>query len=231
MTAAAADKPRKTRKISHDLRPLAASVKAYKGAKCMIITSGTGKGYYAPADSAKIGYVVGYFDETVDNSAGAIGALSVNVEFTNELTLEQYVNDTGTAIDATNRGGLAYALDDLTATGAVGSVPAGLVYDVTADGTGVWVQTRGAAPSVVQSGTSTLVAGTKSITGVKLTANSLIFVTMRDPGAGAITAMAGFDTPVASRNAGAGSFVVNAIDDTKATIGTAVCTFDWMILN
>jgi hypothetical protein len=53
---------------------------------------------------------------------------------------------------------------------------------------------------------------------------------MKDPGAGAITGMAGFDVPVASRNTSTGQFVVNAIDDSKAVIATAVCTFDYLII-
>lgn len=80
-----------------------------------------------------------------------------------------------------------------------------------------------------QGGTSTLSSGTVTISGVTLTASSRILVTMKDPGAGAITGMAGFDVPVASRDTGAGSFVVNAIDDAKAVINTAVCTFDYLI--
>lgn len=82
----------------------------------------------------------------------------------------------------------------------------------------------------VQSGTGTLATGTVTISGVTLTANSRIICTMKDPGAGAITGMAGLDAPAASRNTGTGQFVVNAIDDTKATIATAVCTFDYVII-
>lgn len=83
----------------------------------------------------------------------------------------------------------------------------------------------------MQAGTSTLSSGTVTVSGVTLTASSRIIITMKDPGAGAITGMAGFDAPVASRNTGAGTFVVNAIDDSKSTIATAVCTFDYLIIN
>lgn len=82
----------------------------------------------------------------------------------------------------------------------------------------------------LQSGTATLAAGTVDITGVTLTANSRIVLTMKDPGAGAITGMAGLDAPAADRDTSAGQFTVNAIDDAKATIATAVCTFDWVIV-
>ena len=85
------------------------------------------------------------------------------------------------------------------------------------------------AGTTFQAGTGTLASGTVTINAT-LTANSRILVTMKDPGAGAITGFAGFDTPVASRNVGAGTFVVNAIDDSKATLATAVCTFDWLVV-
>ena len=84
--------------------------------------------------------------------------------------------------------------------------------------------------AVGDSGTATLVAGTVTIAGVPLTANSRILVTMRDPGAGAITGFAAFSVPVASRNVGAGTFVINAIDDAKAVIVTATCTVDWQLV-
>lgn len=80
----------------------------------------------------------------------------------------------------------------------------------------------------VQTGTGTLVSGTLTITGVTLTAGSIIMLTMRDPGAGALTAFADLDAPVASRTAT--QFVVNAINASAAVLTTAVCTFDWAIL-
>lgn len=81
-----------------------------------------------------------------------------------------------------------------------------------------------------ESGTATLAAGTVTIASAKLTANSRILLTMKDPGAGAITAFAALDAPAANRDVNAGTFVVNAIDNTKAVINTAVCTFDWLIV-
>jgi hypothetical protein len=80
----------------------------------------------------------------------------------------------------------------------------------------------------IQKGTGTLAAGTLTVTGVVLDADSRIIVTMKDPGAGAITGFADLAVPAGSRTAT--QFVVNAIDAAKATIGTAVCTFDWIIV-
>lgn len=83
-----------------------------------------------------------------------------------------------------------------------------------------------------QAGTGTLAAGTLVVPAT-ITAASKIQITMRDPGAGAIAAFAALDAPVAQRVVGVtglgGQFTVNAIDNTKATIATAVCTFDWEV--
>lgn len=84
---------------------------------------------------------------------------------------------------------------------------------------------------LVQKGTATLAAGTVTISGVILTSSSSIQVTMRDPGAGALTNMAAFDAPVASRNVAAGTFVINCVDAPNGnTIATAVPTVDWVVV-
>ena len=83
---------------------------------------------------------------------------------------------------------------------------------------------------LVQAGTTTLVSGTKTVSGVILTASSIIVAMVRDPGSGAITGMGTLDAPVASRNVSAGSFVINCIDDSKAVITTAVSTVDYIIV-
>lgn len=82
----------------------------------------------------------------------------------------------------------------------------------------------------LQSNVATLASGTVTVTGVQLTANSIILLSMRDPGAGALTTFIAFDAPVASRNTSTGQFVINAIDNAKATLATAVCTVDWLII-
>jgi hypothetical protein len=92
-----------------------------------------------------------------------------------------------------------------------------------------WIDGVPVTPAVY-SGTSTLVSGTVDVTA-PITASSVIKLTMRDPGAGALTTFVELDAPVASRNVGAGTFTVNAIDNAKAVLATAVCTFDWEITN
>ncbi len=112
-----------------------------------------------------------------------------------------------------------------------------LLFGEWADATeGVWVELPypaspdDAGVPRIQRGTTTLIAGTKSVTGNILTSTSRIFLQMKDPGAGAITGFASLDAPAADRNTGTGAFVINAIDDAKATIATAVCTVEYLII-
>lgn len=131
---------------------LAAGVKAYQGAAAMIITSGTGKGYYAPADAGKIGDVEGRFLETVDNTLGSAGAVSAQIEFGHDRELIPFVNDTGAPLAAADRGGPAYALDDQTVSATVSTAIMGRLFDVDANGV-AWVEV-GAAFDVPDSGLS-----------------------------------------------------------------------------
>lgn len=87
-----------------------------------------------------------------------------------------------------------------------------------------------AANPQIQAGTTTLASGTKTVSGVTLTTSSVILLSMRDPGAGEITGFGSLDAPVASRNVSAGTFVINAIDDSKNVITTQVSTVDYLIV-
>lgn len=219
------------REVTRDKRPLAAGAKVYAGALAVAIVSGTGKGFYKQGAAGEDSVAVGRFTETVDNTAGIDGALSAEIHFLHERHLFLLDNDTGTALTTADRESGCSVFDDHTVTGAAGGA-AGVVYDVTSEG--VWVEIgsftpQESIPASVQSGTATLVAGTKTISAT-LTSSSRITATMKDPGSGAITDFAALDIPVASRNVGAGTFVVNAIDDSKAVITTAVCTFDWTVV-
>lgn len=78
------------------------------------------------------------------------------------------------------------------------------------------------------SGTGTLASGTLTIT-TTITASSVIIVTMKDanPGAGNLTV--GLEVPSASRNVGAGTFVVRA-NIAAGTINVLdTSTFDWVV--
>lgn len=201
-------------------------------------------GYLANASTATGLVCVGRFEATVDNSAGADGDVTAEVRpgsyyFSN--------SSAGDQITAADRGQICYLVDDNTVAKTSNNGArsrAGIVLDVDAT-LGVLVfmspvlagiltlgqQLEGLGTlKKLQSGRGSLTSGAATITGVTLTATSRIVVTMADPGAGAITGMAGFDVPDASRNTGTGQFVVNAIDDSKAVIATAACTFDYFII-
>lgn len=232
MTALAAIRASSIKEVTRERRPLAANAKVWQGALAACIVGGVGvtsSGFFKQGVSTDNAVVRGRFAETVDNTGGADGVSSADIHFTRERHLFLVNNDPGGgALVAADREGLCYVLDDQTVTKTVGLNVAGIVYDVTTEG--VWIEMFGPAPTVptVQRGTSTLVAGTKALTGLVLTANSIIQITMRDPGAGAIPAFAAFDVPVGTRTAT--GFTVNAIDNTKATIATAVCTFDYVVI-
>jgi hypothetical protein len=231
--------------INRDFRPLAANAKVWPGAlACVITGGGTSSGYYVQGKAGSHLVAVGRYTGlssaavavggVIDNTGGADGAISAEIEFFEPFYIFLLVNDTVSAVVVADRGSECYILDDQTATHAAsGNGPAGLVYDVTTEGVWVQVWTGPSIPSTFQAGTATLVAGTVTVTGVNLTAASRILVTMKDPGAGAIAAFAALDVPNGTRVVGApgtGQFAVNAIDNTKATIATAVCTFDWCVI-
>jgi hypothetical protein len=190
----------------------------------------------------------------VDNTGGADGDVTADVDFLVEKMLYPFANDTVAPLTQAHIGGTAYGLDDQTVTAdGTGGSAVGTPWIISTGGgtslrAGVYVEidpgslaalaaeaaaaAAAAVPSsAVQAGTDTLASGTKLVAAT-ITASSRIIITMKDPGAGAITGFADFDVPVASRVVGApGSFTVNAIDDAKATIATAACTFDWLVIN
>lgn len=222
-------RPGSVRTVTFDKRPLAA-VKVWKGglAACKA-------GFFQAASGDPDEVVVGRFYENVDNSAGSAGDKKANIQHFRERRVFLLDNDTGTAVVATDREHPCSLLDDHTATGFAPASGAGaIVYDVTSEG--VWVELPfPASPDDaglprIQSGTTTLISGTKTVTGVTLTASSRIMLAMKDPGAGAITGFGALDAPAASRNTSTGQFVINAIDDAKAVIATAVCTVDYLIV-
>lgn len=247
MTALAKQRTDGSRRyISRNFEPLAANAKVYPGALAIILTSGANAGYYEQGQAAT-GQVVGRFtglasvapgtNGVIDNTGGANGAILAEIERFDPFWVFLAKNDTVSAVVVADRGSLCYDLDDQTVTHAVsGNAIAGIVYDVTTEGVWFSVPLAGGAASGgssaprIQKGTSTLAIGTKSV-AADITASSIIQITMRDPGAGAITGLGALDVPVGTRVVGApGSFVVNAIDDSKNVIATAVSTFDWVVI-
>lgn len=221
------------RVIDRDRRPLRAGVKTWMNGLASVDAAGN----FGPATGAIGEIVVGRFAEVVDNSAGGAGAALADIRYPYERNLLLLDNDAVAPLTVTARERVCSVLDDHTATVFNGSLGnAGVVYDVTTEG--VWVDIDVASSvlaasgvGAIQAGTTTLIAGTKTVTPVSITANSRIFLTMRDPGAGALTTFVELDAPVAGRTVGAaGSFIINAIDNAKATLATAVCTVDYLII-
>ncbi len=135
MTALAADRRfMSPRFVKRDKRPLKAGVKAYKGGLVACKS-----GFYQPATATAGARIVGRFMETVDNTAGADGAKTVEVEFTQERYLLAFANKAGDLLTAADRETLAYVEDDQTVRKtSAGTSAAGLVYDV--DSSSVWVE-------------------------------------------------------------------------------------------
>lgn len=222
MSAQTQDRVASRRIVRRALRPVAANVRFYKNALVACVA-----GYYAPATGAAGEVLVGTCYRGVSNLGGSAGDKNVDVLFFRDRDLFLVANDGGAPVVAANRESFCSILDDQTVTlytEAKGR--AAIVYDVDAEG--VWVEPVPPAAPRSYSGTGTLVAGTVTITA-PITATSRITVTMKDAGAGAITGFADLEVPSASRNVGAGTFVVRAIDASKAQINTAVCSFDWTV--
>jgi hypothetical protein len=134
MPAATADRRTPSRNAADFSFPVAAAVKCYAGALAVINAAG----YAQPGSVATTHKAVGMFDETVDNTAGANGAVNVKVKrgcfrFANSAAADQ--------ITLAEVGSDCYIVDDQTVAktngGATRSV-AGKVRDV--DANGVWVE-------------------------------------------------------------------------------------------
>lgn len=130
-----------TEQWTYKVLPLGASKLAYRGGRACIDTS---TGYVVPAVAGSATLIpIGYFDETVDNSSGSAGDLSVNVRLEKEISVGWWNNDTGTAVVATDLGKTCYLKDDQTVTmSSTGNSAAGRVWAVdTTDGVAVQVTT------------------------------------------------------------------------------------------
>lgn len=221
MTALIRERVGSVREVTRDKRPLAANAKVFKGALAVAVVAGASRGFYKQGAAAAGLVVVGRFAETVDNTGGADGAVSAEIHFFRERHLLLMVNDGGTAVVAADREQPCFVLDDQTVTGAMSTNSrAGIVYDVTTEG--VWVEQGPASEPApkVQTGTATLVAGTKTVAGVALTANSKILLSRNTPGGAA----GDLSAPAASRNTATGQFVINSASATDTS------TVDYVII-
>lgn len=113
--------------------PVKASTVCYQGAIAVL-----NAGYAAPGATATGLIAIGRFEATVDNSAGANGAVKATVK----RGIFQFGNSASTdAIAQADVGADCYIVDDQTVAKTNGSSTrsrAGKIVDV--DGNGVWVQ-------------------------------------------------------------------------------------------
>jgi hypothetical protein len=83
-----------------------------------------------------------------------------------------------------------------------------------------------------QSGSATLVAGTVTVTGVTLTANSVVTFSRKTQG-GTVSSTVGYEAPSASRTAGGtftGSFVLNAVVAAGTVNAADTSVIDWFVV-
>jgi hypothetical protein len=130
----------KPRRVTYDMRPIAAGAKGYKNGVALVITSGGSAGFYTEGNTTDTGVVKGLWAEDFDNTDGGNGDISANIRFFRERELQGFDNDTGTPVTNAMKEGVAYLLDDHTVTADVNGTPVGLIYEVSADGKTVWVE-------------------------------------------------------------------------------------------
>ena len=113
--------------------PLAAATKIFAGT----LVARDAAGRAVPASDTAGLRAIGRAEETVDNSAGSAGDLSINIR----LGCFKFANSATNAVDADDVGKLAVVEDDMTvAETSTNKVCAGRVMSVESDG--VWIDTR-----------------------------------------------------------------------------------------
>jgi len=145
MAALTHDRPGRYETIARAKVPLAANVKAYKGAAAVIDTASGSKtqGFYMPAKAAQGLVPRGRFGETVDNTGGANGAKMVEVIFHRKFDVIWWSNDTAAPVTASFRGSDCFFADDQTVSADdTGRSAAGTVFDVDSSSKFVLVEVR-----------------------------------------------------------------------------------------
>jgi hypothetical protein len=135
MTALAADKNYKRSRVGDRNFPVAAAVKIYWGS--MVSLDNTG--YLRPARATATDLVLGVCKARADNSAGAAGAISAEIE--SDWAVPMFNSGGADTIALTDIGKDCFAVDDQTVALTSNSAArprAGKIYNVTTDG--VWVR-------------------------------------------------------------------------------------------
>lgn len=110
MTALAKERFARFRKAGGIDLKVAAGVKIYKGAWCVLEG-----GYVRPAHASATGKSAGRASDTVDNTSGANGDVTAHVKFLKEKTFMPMIGTGGEFVQA-DIGNEAYLLDDQTVT-------------------------------------------------------------------------------------------------------------------
>ena len=132
--------------------PLAAATVIYQGTLVALDASGNA---VAASDAAAL-RVVGRAEETVDNSDGSAGDLTINAK----RGVFKYANSGTNAVDADDKGKVCFVEDDNTvAETSTHKCKAGRVLDVESDGVWVDVGATAEATQVVTDGTTNGTAG------------------------------------------------------------------------
>ncbi len=213
--------------------PIAASVKPYKGGLCMLVA-----GYAKPGATVTGAWCIGRSCNTYDNSSGSAG--DITGEF--EEGLFWWVN--GDSIAQADVGKVCHITDDQTvAKGGLGTKsPAGIIRAVDSV-KGVLVESSLALSKALtdlgyaeenrlQAGTVTLSAGVGTVaTGITVTANSKVIVTMNTP-AGTLGTW-GYEVKDADLVVGApgtGTIVVRSINEDKTAATSDTSTVNYLII-
>src|SRR5262249_36783077 len=116
MAALTKERPGRFETISRAKVPLAANVKAFKGAAAVLDTQNGSQtqGFYLPAKAAQGLAPRGRFNETADNTGGANGAKMVEITFHRKFEVIWWNNDAAAPVTATQRGSDCYFVDDQT---------------------------------------------------------------------------------------------------------------------
>lgn len=115
----------------------------------------------------------------------------------------------------------------VNASSGIAAFPAGLQNYPPAAGAALAAMSAKLAPLNAQYGLATLAAGVCTVTGVALTASSVIMVGLNTPGG---TIGAQYKVAAAGRNTTTGQFVITSIAADKTTNTDDTSTLDFLIL-
>jgi len=145
MAALTRERPGRYETITRAKVPLAANVKAFKGAAAVLDTKdgSQSQGFYLLAKAADGLVARGRFNETVDNTGGQNGAKMIEVIFHRKFEVIWWNNDNAAPVTASLRGSDCFFADDQTVSSEdAGRSAAGVVFDIDSSSKFVLVEVR-----------------------------------------------------------------------------------------